>query len=360
MAGEEDINTSGSSAKSGTTAQRLENMVVSPYTLSNSDNPGVMISSVVLTGENYNEWATEMWNALQAKRKTGFINGVIRKPTTSDPNFENWTAVNSMIVGWIRTSIEPKVKSTVSFISDAYLLWEDLKQRFSVGNKVRVHQLKAELASCRQDGQPVLDYFGRLSKIWEEYQIYKPIKVCTCGLCTCGLSNEQAKEREEEKIHQFVLGLDESRFGGMSTNIIAMDSLPSLGEVYSRVVREEQRLSTTRIREQQQEAVGFMVRREQGESRSENFLGNKPDSLSVRSRAVCSHCGRTGHEKRTAGNSLASRSGGSSDLIVMVVVELPMLVVAEVVVLDEAEVRLLLLMPLPPNHLHFQLFPKIN
>ncbi|CAL9232189.1 unnamed protein product [Arabidopsis halleri] len=174
--------------------------------------------------------ATELLNALQAKRKTGFVNGMIRKPPVGDPNFENWTAANSMIVGWIRSSIEPKVKSIVSFISDAHLLWEELKQRFSVGNKVRVHQLKAELASCRQNGQPVLEYFGRLSKLWEDYQIYKSIKACTCGLCVCGLVHEAAKEREEKKIHQFVLGLDDSRFGGVSQNIISMDPMPSLIE----------------------------------------------------------------------------------------------------------------------------------
>lgn len=130
MAGEEQ-NSSLSSSRAA--VQKSEAKVVSPYTLASSDNPGAVISSVVLTGENYNEWATELLNALQAKRKTGFVNGTIQKPPVGDPNFENWTAVNSMIVGWIRSSIEPKVKSTVSFISDAHLLWKELKQRFFCG-----------------------------------------------------------------------------------------------------------------------------------------------------------------------------------------------------------------------------------
>lgn len=71
----------------------------SPYTLYGSDNPGAMITSVVLTGENYNQWANEMLNALQAKRKVGFINGSLKKPAQDDPNYENWIAVNSMIIG---------------------------------------------------------------------------------------------------------------------------------------------------------------------------------------------------------------------------------------------------------------------
>ena len=50
-----------------------------------------------------------------------------------------------MIVGWIMSSIEAKVRSTVTFISDSHKLWENLKKRFSVGNKVRVHHIKEQL-----------------------------------------------------------------------------------------------------------------------------------------------------------------------------------------------------------------------
>ena len=42
----------------------------SPYVLYSSDNPGAVITSVKLNGENDNEWSVEMLNALQAKRRT--------------------------------------------------------------------------------------------------------------------------------------------------------------------------------------------------------------------------------------------------------------------------------------------------
>lgn len=57
----------------------------SPYYLHPSDNPGVLITSVLLRGDNYNEWATELSNSIQAKRKFGFIDGTIPKPT-SEPD----------------------------------------------------------------------------------------------------------------------------------------------------------------------------------------------------------------------------------------------------------------------------------
>lgn len=232
-------------------------------------------------------------NALQAKRKTGFINGTITKPSSDNPDFENWQTVNSMIVGWIRVSIAPKVKSTVTFIYDAHLLWNELRQRFSVSNNVRVHQIKAQLASCRQDGQPVIDYYGSLCNLWDELKNYQASPVCSHG----SLMSEIVKERDEEKLHQFIMGLDDARFGGLCASLVNMDPLPSLGVAYSKVIREEQRLNSSRVTEQRQEAVGFLVRQEQSSNHSES--GNRVESSIVKSRpVVCSHCGRTCHEKK--------------------------------------------------------------
>lgn len=270
-----------------------EAAIPSPYALYGSDNPGAVITSVLLNGENYNEWSSEMLNALQAKRKLGFIKGTLKKPDAESADLENWLTVNSMLVGWIRASIEPKVRSTVTYITDAHQLWEDLKQRFSVGNTVRVHQLKAQLASCRQDGQTVLEYFGKLSALWEELQVYQPVHVCSCGAAAA-----IAKEREKERIHQFVMGLDDSRFGSMCTNVIGLDPLPSLGEIYNKMIREEQRLTATRSREQKEEAVGFVARQSSSSNSQKGDNQNKVENTILRARMLCSHCGKTGHDKR--------------------------------------------------------------
>lgn len=95
----------------------------------------------------------------------------------------------------------------MTFIMDAHKLWENLKERFSVGNKVRVHQLMSKLASCRHDGKAVIDYYGRLAKMWEELQTYRLPPACMCDAAAV-----YEKEREDERVHQFVMGIDESRF----------------------------------------------------------------------------------------------------------------------------------------------------
>lgn len=81
--------------------------------------------------------------------------------------------------------------------------------------------------------------------------MYQPVHTCTCG-ATAAI----AGKREQEKIHQFVMGLDDSRLGGICTSIIGQDPLPSLGEIYSKIIREEQRLASARGLDQQ-EAMGL-------------------------------------------------------------------------------------------------------
>lgn len=61
------------------------------------DNTGALITLVI--GDNYNEWSTELVDVLRAKRKLGFIDGTIPKFPLSDPQFELWSSINSMIIG---------------------------------------------------------------------------------------------------------------------------------------------------------------------------------------------------------------------------------------------------------------------
>ncbi|XP_056862228.1 uncharacterized protein LOC108845038 [Raphanus sativus] len=258
------------------------------YYLHPSDNPGALITSVLLRGDNYTEWATELSNSIQAKRKLGFINGTIPKPA-SEPDLSKWLATNSMLVGWIRTAIDPKIRSTFTFVPDAHKLWENLQRRFSVKNGVRIHQLRDEINTCQKDGQTVIEYFGRLSKLWEELDHLK-----TPRACSCEASTDIEKEREEIRVHKFLFGLDESRFRNIRSQIIDEDPLPDINNVYSRVIREEQHNNTARSKETKTDAIGFSVQTETPKSDSTQLA-----AVTTRFRdpnRMCSHCSKKGHD----------------------------------------------------------------
>lgn len=109
-------------------------------------------------------------------------------------------------------TIELTLHSNISHKDVAQDLWEHLKRRFSVLNGPRNQQIKAELACCKQRGLAIESYFGKLNRIWDSMAIYRPLRVCKCGKCTCDLGTLQEKDREEDKVDQFLYGLDNAYF----------------------------------------------------------------------------------------------------------------------------------------------------
>lgn len=91
MAGDDDFSVTKSST---TQVEQSITSSTSPYSLFASDNPRALITYVMFTGDNYNEWSMELDNALRENRKLGFINGTIPKPSFTDPNFEFWSSVS--------------------------------------------------------------------------------------------------------------------------------------------------------------------------------------------------------------------------------------------------------------------------
>ncbi|XP_010451390.1 PREDICTED: uncharacterized protein LOC104733516 [Camelina sativa] len=167
-------------------------------------------------------------------------------------------------------------------------MWESLRSRFSVSNGVRKQVLKDEIAGCKQNGQSVLEYYGRLSKLWKELQNYKNGCDCTCAAAT-GI----AQEREEDRIHQFLFGLDLPRFSNIRSTITGEDPKPPLTQVYSQVIREEQNLNVVQSKELvQTEAVGFNVKTEVPAHAAAVTGPRFRDRASL----SCTHCRRQGHE----------------------------------------------------------------
>ena len=175
--------------------------MMSLYFLSASDNPGTIITQVQLRGTNYDEWARAMRTALRAKKKFGFVDGTVKQPADDSADLENWWMVNSMLVSWIQNTIEPNLRSTVTYTEVAKLLWDDIKERFFVGNGPRVQQLKSKLVNYKQRGITILNYYGKLKMFWEELSNYEQSSACLCGNCTCNLGAEWDKKRDEEKLH---------------------------------------------------------------------------------------------------------------------------------------------------------------
>ncbi|KAG7578912.1 Integrase catalytic core [Arabidopsis thaliana x Arabidopsis arenosa] len=221
------------------TTTGLKHKTISPYDLSANDNPGAIISQPLLNGLNYDEWALNFRMALSSRKKFGFLDGSISKPAAASPELEDWTANNHLIVGWIKQTIEPKIRSTISTREVAKDLWDIIKKRFSIKSGARLQQLRNSLANCKQNGSTVDEYFGRLTKLWDGISDCMSSKRCSCGKCECDLNTARDKELETLRIHDFLAGLDDSIHGVVRSQICAISPLPDLDTVYQTVSQNE-------------------------------------------------------------------------------------------------------------------------
>ncbi|KAI5410989.1 hypothetical protein KIW84_056228 [Lathyrus oleraceus] len=105
----------------------------------------------------------------------------------------------------------------------------------------------------------IVTYYGKLKKLWEELANYDQIPTYKCGRCKCNLNSVLQKKREEEKIHQFLMGLDDALYGTVRSNLLAQDPLPTLNKVYATLIQEERLHTVTRTTEDRGEVMAFAV-----------------------------------------------------------------------------------------------------
>ncbi|XP_073045313.1 uncharacterized protein [Primulina eburnea] len=260
----------------------------SPFFLSSQDRPGDLITPVRLRHDNYDEWARSVRLALLSRRKFGFVDGTITEPRAPF-TMEDWLTIHSMLVSWLMNTMDPEVKSTISFYDDAELLWSELRARFSVVNGPRIQELKTDLAKCEQSkSMPVSTYFGKLKILWDELANHEPIIACKCGKCECNLGKAHENRRNHERFHQFLMGLNSEYYAQLRSTLLSQDPLPSLDRAYQQITQEERVRGITHARESPPEVVGFAIRSE-GRSRMKSEKIDKSGLL-------CSHCHRPGHD----------------------------------------------------------------
>ena len=183
------------------------------------DGPGAIITSIKFDGKNYELWNRAVTTALMAKNKLGFIGGCISKlePTTSLAKKNAWNMVNSMITLWILNVVDSKLHTSMAYEDTTHKMWVNIQKRYSVINVPCIHQLKSEIAFCKQGSMELVELYSKLIGLWSELANF--IKIpnstceCTCGKCICDTYRTIIKMMEDDKPHKFLMGLDDDLQG---------------------------------------------------------------------------------------------------------------------------------------------------
>ncbi|KAK9666632.1 hypothetical protein RND81_14G199700 [Saponaria officinalis] len=216
--------------------------ISSPYYLGAQDGPGSIITHVKLRSDNYDEWSRSIRMSLKSRRKFGFCDGTITKPTNTF-YLDHWEVVNCTIVQWIMNTIDPTLKDNISYFEEARPLWVDLKERFAVVDGSKIQSLKSQIAHCKQlKGMSVTTYYGKLKSLWDVLAVYEPPFACTCGHCTCSIT-QAAIKRQDKRLRGVTVTNDEAP--EVMTFAIKSDSRPTPKDL--RDVRERAKLEKRKL-----------------------------------------------------------------------------------------------------------------
>ncbi|XP_074315121.1 uncharacterized protein LOC141651301 [Silene latifolia] len=138
-----------------------------------------------------------------------------KKPTDAF-ELDNWVVVNCTLIQWIRNMIDPTLLENLSYTDDASVMWSEIKAQYAVVDGTMIHSLKTQLNNYKQvKSMDVLTYFGKLKTLWDSIGKHEPPFACRCGKCECGIGEAALKRQDNERLHQFFMGLDHTLYGNI-------------------------------------------------------------------------------------------------------------------------------------------------
>ncbi|XP_023734935.2 uncharacterized protein LOC111882795 [Lactuca sativa] len=239
-----------------------------------------------------------MTNFLFAKNKIGFVDGTLHKPDKSNEKYMAWMRCDAMIKGWLTTTMDKEIRSSVKYANTALEIWNDLHERFGKESAPRGYELKQSITQTRQEGTSVSAYYTKLRGIWDEIDSILPTPRCECDGYECNIGKKITELKEKERLYEFLMGLD-AEFSVMRTQILATKPTPSLGIAYHLVAEDEQQRSIVAGRKitTTPDAAAFQAS-QQVSCENQNHKKNwqKTDKTSSNNKSGhCTFCGKDGH-----------------------------------------------------------------
>lgn len=171
--------------------------------------------------------------ALLGKNKIGFVDGTCRKDMYEGQMAHQWERVNAIVLSWIMSSVSKDLVNGIVYSSNAHKVWVDLKERFDKVNATKIYHIHRGIATLTQGTSTISVYFSRLRELWEKYESLVPPPSCSCDK-----SREFINNLEQQKLMQFLGGLNEN-YSQSRSQILMMPSIPSVNQAYSLIIHEE-------------------------------------------------------------------------------------------------------------------------
>lgn len=267
-----------------------------PFFLHNSDHAGLaLVSDRLSSGAEFHSWRRSVRMALNVRNKLGFIDGTIPQPSSDHRDSGAWSRCNDMVSTWLINSVSKKIGQSLLFMSTAESIWKNLMTRFKQDDAPRIFEIEQRLSNIQQGSSDVSTYYTELVTLWEEYQNYVDLPLCTCGKCECNAALSWEKLQQRSRVTKFLMGLNEA-YDSTRRYILMLKPIPSIEEAFNMVAQDErQKLLRSSLKP---DSVVF-----QASAQAQPQYSESMDSASFaaavayrqKQRPVCTHCGLAGH-----------------------------------------------------------------
>lgn len=168
--------------------------------------------------------------------KLGYINGDITQPPTTDPTWRKWRTENSVVKGWLINSMEPSLIGNFIRFPTAKEVWDVIATTFFDGTDTsQIYDLKKRVTKMRQNGGSIETYYNGIHALWREIDFRRPNPM------TCAIDIQKFNSiSQEDRVYTFLDGLDD-RLDKVRSDVLMMNSFPSVKQAYAHVRREDSR-----------------------------------------------------------------------------------------------------------------------
>ncbi|XP_074556441.1 uncharacterized protein LOC141812295 [Curcuma longa] len=260
-------------------------------TLRHLSNPhSVQITTIRLNGDNFLRWSQSVRMYIRGQGKIGYITGDKKAPAVNDPLHAVWDAENSMVMTWLVNSMEEDISTNYMCYPTAKELWDNVSQMYSdLGNQSQVFELTLKLGEIRQGEDSVTKYFNSLKRLWQDLDLFSTYEWKSVDDC-----NHHKKTMEDDRIYKFLAGLN-IEFDEVRGRIIGRPPLPSIGEVFAEVRREESRRSVMLGKKSIGESIETSALFTDATSKAANYQRRSDD----KPRVWCDFCNKPRHTRET-------------------------------------------------------------
>ena len=143
-----------------------------------------------------------------------------------------------MVGSWLMKDVSPQIRVSITYRDTTLEIWNDLKDTHAQGNGPRVFELQKDITSINQGDSSITAYFTQLKLYWDKLKNFRPTLTCSCGKCTCNLSQRIENVHFQDSVMQFLMGLNDS-YSQIKGQILLMEPLPSINKVYYLLSQEE-------------------------------------------------------------------------------------------------------------------------